>query len=78
MNRLSSAFSLQRTVSWQRLAVTLLAMGMATTLLRGFYIDGTIWRDVIIATAGAFIASETVRHATKPKAPPSSGEEAPP
>lgn len=78
MNRLSSAFSLQRTVSWQRLAVTLLAMSTATALLRGFYIDGTIWRDVIIATAGAFIASETVRHATKRKATTPSVEEPPP
>ena len=58
--------------------MTLLAMSTATALLRGFYIDGTIWRDVIIATAGAFIASETVRHATKAKAPPPLAEEPPP
>lgn len=67
---MKALFQLNRTVSWQRLAVTLLSMATATALLRDFYIDDVIWRDVMIATAGAFIASETVRHATKTKSPP--------
>lgn len=66
---MKALFRLNRTVSWQRLAVTLLSMTMATALLTSFYIDDVIWRDIMLGTAGAFIASETVRHATKPKSP---------
>jgi hypothetical protein len=59
---MSSAFDFNRTVSWQRLAIVAVLLVVSTTLLLTGYVDDTIWRDVNIATAVAFVGSEVGRH----------------
>jgi len=57
-----SIFSFDRVVSWQRLAVVGVLLVVSTTLLLTGYVDDTVWRDVNIATAVAFVGSEVGRH----------------